>query len=288
MNFIQILDEYGIKHVSAGEHHHVSGDFVGIDCPFCGDDGDYHLGYNPNGDFCTCWKSGYHSKAEVLHALTGEPWNKIKELLGSLDCDPRSEVKTNGKLKIPEGVGPLLRCHRKYLKGRGFDPDQLEKLWGIKGIGPAPRFQFRLFIPIFFQGQMMSWTTRSTNDQSAKRYSGASKHEEAIPAKKLLMGEDYCRHSIIATEGPFDVFRIGPGAVATLGTGFSRRQLLRMSKYPLRVVVFDNEPEAQVRANKLCDALECFPGTTKNVQLSSKDPGEASEKEVKLLRKFLR
>ena len=106
--------------------------------------------------------------------------------------------------------------------------------------------------------------------------------------KELLYGEDYCRGSVIIHEGPTDVWRTGPGAVALLGTGFTDAQVLRLSHYGLRIVCFDSEPAAQRRANKLCSLLDGFPGETINVVLDSKDPGSATPKEIAKLRKLLK
>jgi hypothetical protein len=58
-----------------------------------------------------------------------------------------------------------------------------------------------------------------------------------------------------------------------------------MSRYPVRVVCFDNEQEAQKRATVLAKTLESLPGKTYNISLDAKDPGCAHESEIKELRK---
>jgi hypothetical protein len=105
--------------------------------------------------------------------------------------------------------------------------------------------------------------------------------------KDLLYGEDYCRDAIVVTEGPTDAWRIGPGAVATFGLAYSRAQVLRISRYPLRVICFDSEPEAQRQARRMRDELTAFPGETVIVRLDSKDAASAKPKEVRQLREFL-
>ena len=104
-----------------------------------------------------------------------------------------------------------------------------------------------------------------------------------------MYGEDYARHSITIQEGPTDAWNTGPGAVATLGTGYSEAQVNRMVKYPIRAVCFDNNPIAQKRARKLCNDLAVFPGVTSNIKLNSEDAGSATKKEIYKIRKeFLR
>jgi DNA primase len=90
-------------------------------------------------------------------------------------------------------------------------------------------------------------------------------------------------------EGPLDVWRIGPGAVCTCGTAFTRTQLARAVRFPVRAVCYDNEPTAQRRARKLVKQLEVFPGKTMLIQLESgKDPGSADESELcEMRRKIL-
>ncbi len=73
-----------------------------------------------------------------------------------------------------------------------------------------------------------------------------------------------------------------------MGVVYSQEQLILMSKFPVRVIAFDSEPEAQRRADKLCRELAGFGGKTLRVELKADDPGSATDKEIKQLRgKFL-
>jgi hypothetical protein len=273
-----------------GEHHHVSNGYVGIDCPGCSpNSGKYKLGIREGTTYATCWTCGRVDLARTLCEYSGERLGAILDLLrGCREAVVRKTTCT-GKLEIPEGVRELLPAHRKYLKDqRGFDPEELERIWGIKGIGIDAKLPWRLWIPILLEDRVVSWTTRRITEQEP-RYQNASPKQEAYPAKKVLYGEDFVRWSIVVTEGPFDAMRIGPGAVATLGLCYTATQLARVSRYPIRVVCFDNSPEAQSRAKKMCDDLSAFPGDTYQVNLDAPDPGSASKKEIKSLRKrFLR
>src|SRR5581483_4434906 len=110
-------------------------------------------------------------------------------------------------LVLPAGVSDLLKPHRDYLLGRGFSPKQIEdlqRLWGLAGIGVAGRLSWRLFIPIYYRGEMVSWTTRSLRD-TGLRYIRARPEEEKYRAHTLLYGHDLVRDTIIVVEGPFDV-----------------------------------------------------------------------------------
>jgi hypothetical protein len=227
-------------------------------------------------------------------ALTGLGWRDVKGLLTDLDIPVEKKETKSGKLILPSGLGKLLTCHKDYLRGRGFNPKTIRDLWRIQGLGREGKREnssyydltWRIFIPIIYKGQIVSWTTRSLRDDGS-RYISASEEEEAIPHKNLLYGEDYATTAISIHEGPTDVWAVGSGATATLGTGWTPAQVLRMSRYARRVVCFDNQPEAQARARKLCSLLEVFPGETLNVVLDAKDAGSAAPGELKKFRKLL-
>ncbi len=108
-----------------------------------------------------------------------------------------------------------------------------------------------------------------------------------MPLKSLLFAMDLARHAVIVVEGPFDAMRIGPGAVATMGINYSQAQVNLIAAFPVRYVAADNEPNAQRMAVKLCQELEVFAGKTERICVDAKDPGSASDKELRLLRRLL-
>lgn len=224
---------------------------------------------------------------ETLAEMSGEPADRVREVLGisGLSVSPKKK-RTKGELKLPVGLVHLQTCHRRYLTKRKFDADVLEKVWGLMGIGLAHRLAWRLFIPIHYQGKVVSWTTRRIDDTpGGLRYITAKSTEEEMPCKSLLYGSDHVRHAAVVVEGPADAWRIGPGAVALLGTGWSKAQMAKLAKVPVRTIIFDNEPEAQRRARRLADSLGVFPGRTRVAEINAADPGSAGEKEVALIRK---
>jgi DNA primase len=145
-----------------------------------------------------------------------------------------------------------------------------------------------VFIPLFWRGKVVSWTTRSISPDASLRYVNAKPEQEAVSMKTLLYGEEHCNNAVIVHEGPTDAWRTGCGAVATMGATYTKAQILRLSKYPKRIICFDSESDAQKRALALCDTLKVFSGTTLRVVLDAKDAGSATDKEIRLLRKMLR
>lgn len=298
MTFLEILDDLGVEYFGVGQDKHARPGWVQLECPFCGkDSGKHHLGYSIEKNYLACWKCGGHSLLSTLIELTNKETHEARKLLSDLTHDRSpTETKTRrGQLIAPKCLETLSKAHLNYLFDRGFDHERI-KLWDLRGLGIGAyvktpekkiRLDWRIFIPIRLNGDMVSWTTRTISATAQPRYISAPAEAELINHKELLFGEDFCRYAVCCCEGPFDAMRIGPGAVATCGTSYSSAQFNRLAKYQVRAVCFDNEPEAQRRARKLADDLSGFPGETLNIVLDSKDPGSASEKEIRLLRKTL-
>lgn len=285
MTVTELLNEFDIPYKIAGEHEHVTENWVGTDCPICSPNMEhFRLGFTLSGYGCSCWVCGKQTYLVMLSELTGKSVWELAALLNRDGTDVQEyKTKPKGKLVLPNRLGPLLPAHKRYLKGRGFDPDEITKIWGIQGIGIATNLAWRLFIPITNQGKIVSWTTRSISD-TGTRYINAKPEEEAVSLKEMLYGEDFVRQAVVITEGCTDAWRIGPGAVATMGVNYTREQYIRMTKYPVRVIIFDNETAAQRRAKKLSNNLSMFRGETYRVIIDAKDPGSADEKEIQKIR----
>jgi DNA primase len=290
MTIMELLDDLKIPYKAEG-HEHCRPGWLQINCPFCSLDTDrFRMGINLLHNYCSCWNCGGKSLASVLQGTLGISFREADKLLKGIakKRKPEAETPIYGTYLEPGDIRELdlLPQHRAYLKDRGYTPNTLQTLWDIEGIGIAPRFSWRLFIPIYQHGKKVSWTTRSLSKDKNKKdkYISAAPFEESFPHKHLLYGEDYCRNTCIVCEGPLDAWKIGPGAVATFGLSYTSQQLERIVKYPTRVICFDNEHNAQKVARQLADRLSVFPGETYNIQLDSKDPGEASQKEIKTIR----
>ena len=291
MDLQSLLSKHRIPFGIGGSHRNVRDGWIGIDCPWCDLGGSkYYLGIHPDTLAATCWRCGPKRLGDVLARLLRIPLHQAITLLGEVPKSPRIVFKAplrRGVLEHPQSLGPLSEPHLGYLQGRGFDPVVLERLWGLRGIGLAPRLGWRLWIPIHLDGEVVSWTSRAIGNKTNARYINAKPEQEAVPIKFLLYGIDYVRHTMIVCEGPADVWRIGPGAIAVMGLQVTQEQMELIGNVPRRIVCFDNEPAAQKRAGELCRTLECFSGATANVCLKANDPGEADEEEVSELRNLL-
>ncbi len=287
MSLRKFIENEGVPIAPSGHHHSRPG-WIQIDCPFCGRGSNkYHFGIPERGWTGNCYRCGPRGTVEALSVLLNRPPKQIFKETRDLDQLKAVSFKPipGGKLILPKGIGPLSNAHRSYIKSRNLDPDVLESLWGVRGIGLASRLSWRLFIPITFRGETVSWTTRSIAENAELRYISASPKEEKICHKSILFGMDLATTVIAINEGPLAAVAIGPGGVATCGTGYTKEQLELMSRYPVRVVCFDAEPIAQRRAKKLCAELESLPGETYNVTFSAKAADDAPKEEIREFRK---
>ncbi len=272
-----ILDDLRIPWRGEG-HRDVRRGWVGLECPWCGRGPDkLYLGINLANAYAVCWSCGPHRLGDVLAEASGRPLREVLPLIEGLQGPRRPEAapRPRGRLKVPPGVGPLLGPHRRYLKGRGFDPEAVAGPWGVRGIGLEARLAWRLWVPIRRHGETVSWTTRATGDVGV-RYVAARPEEEALPARSLLYGGDMAGGSVVLVEGPLDAWAVGPGAVSTLGVAWTREQMAELARYPLRAVCPDSgggEHAARRRYRELCEEVRSLPGTTVMVKLEhGKDP----------------
>lgn len=290
MEFTDLLDQHDVPYQTSGKYCRPG--WCQLQCPFCGGGSDPmkpYLGFNMARGYANCWNCGPKRADILVSKLLGVNLAHARKLLKGIHRGAVEEVEVRGRLRAPNGIDEIAfrSAHWHYLKGRGFHPPDLFRLWGVEGIGKdGGRWRWRLFIPIHLNGKVVSWTTRGLTEDEP-RWLAAPANREMANHHDLLLGADYVRHTAIITEGPFDAFRIGPGAVCCFGTGISPAQVQRASVWPVRYVCFDPEPAAQRRAKELVDALAPFPGETYNIVLDSGDPAEATGKEIRQLRSLL-
>lgn len=287
MDIRSALAELGIRFWEGGSHPNVRMGWLGISCPRCtpGKSGGAKLGIHPTTLATKCWTCGKIRLGDALAELSGQPVGRVLALLpGRLDPRERPPERTAGKFAPPFPVGPLDAAHRRYLAGRGIDPDYAADVWGVGGVGAdGGDYRWRLFLPVHDAGKPASWTTRAVGTHP-RRYWEAAPHQEARPLHHLLYGEQHARHGIVVVEGPIDAIVGGPGFCATFGTAFTPAQVARIARYPVRCVAFDNEPAAQRAARRLADQLAPHPGGTYVVRLSGPDPATSPPDELAELR----
>lgn len=281
---------YSIAFKTTGSKHCRPG-WVQIPCPFCPGNTGWHLGYNQKGGYYHCWRCGGHSEAETIKTILGLTWGAAIELTKALQTGKASlsqhyeEIKKAGKCVLPYGCKPLGHAHKKYLKSRNYKPNQLQKIWGLLGTGPFGDYNFRIIAPIYVNGILVSYQGRDISGKSEIKYKACKQEDEVIDHKHCLYGIDNVpnKNVVVVTEGIADVWRLGPGAVATFGIKFKPAQIIELKKFKRVIALFDSDPQAIEEADKLSEALASFNVEVENIEMADGDPGELSQKEADAL-----
>lgn len=292
LDVVRLAQDFRIPYLVSG-HHHCHEGWVQVHCPFCaGGSSGWHLGFCIESGGCHCWRCGPLSPSKVLRALL--PTEDLRGLFtryesrGAHHAVTR-EVVHSTQLRYPPNTDVLAPAHRRYLLDRNFDPDELASTWGLRGTGfEGNEWAWRIIIPILNrEGVTVSYTGRAISDKKDPRYLTLENEKSLEDPRSLLYGEQYATEAILIVEGPSDVWRLGPGAVATLGSSWTEEQAARIRRYKTRFIMFDNEIPAQRLAQRLAGAVASAPGTTEIITGLRTDPGDLTATEVTDLKREL-
>lgn len=263
MDIIRLYRDFNVDHVTEG-HKHCRPGYVNVECPYCTGNPGYHLSYNLDNDYFICWRCGWHpitpTIAKLINLNEREAYKIIRQY-GLLVSRPISNPKVTVRMKahrMPTGTGTMEKVHHTYLEKRGFDSTLLEREWNLMGTGPVSHldhldFRFRILIPIIWNQNEVSFTSRDITDRHPLRYISCPADREIEHHKNILYGkQDKWGSTGICVEGPTDVWRLGTSSFATFGIKYTPRQVRVISKIFQRVAVcYDDDTQAVVQANKL-------------------------------------
>ncbi len=297
INIEKLYRDFNIPYETSG-HKHVAPGWVGTPCPFCSGNPGFHLGYCSDsshryaGAF-SCWRCGGKDRWKALSRILSVPESKVWEIIKQYSSDsPNIQKKQKPKKKakecqLPPGTERMKNWHRDYLRNRRFDPIYLEKEWGLLGTGPTGHYKHRIIIPIHFKGRIVSYQGRDITDKSEMKYKACPQEQEVLDHKNCLYGIDKVDgNSIVIVEGVSDVWRLGPGAVATFGIKFKEEQASQLLRFKRIFLLYDSEfddPQAGEQADKLADYLSSPSREVEKITLSEGDPGDLSDEEAKSL-----
>lgn len=303
MDITRLYSDFGIN-ICPDEHKHHREGWVNAECPFCesdpGHEG-FHLGWNLSDEYFYCWRCGWHPPIKTISELLKVPNWRAAELLNKYGVN-RTIYKTVDKPKRPftiPRISELEAGHVQYLKRRGFDPQEIVSTWKIAGLGPLGYLQdegkiidyrFRIYIPYFWNNELVSFDTRDVTDRQPDKYKACPKNLEQIERKHILYGiQEAWTDTGICVEGPTDVWRLGKYSFGVSGIQYTQEQLRLISQIFKRVwVLFDGEPQAQKQANKLVADLRFRGVKADKFVLLKGDPGSLPQHEAdKLVEKLL-
>lgn len=284
----EVLDDLGIYYAEEGKN--VSKGWIGVTCPFC-DDQTNHLGINVYQKTISCFKCG--TTGNIIKYLTEHlgSFNKAINILG--DAVPR-ELKTfEGqsyeraiKVELPSTASrKITEYHAGFLDYRNFDWKTLSDMYNLHYCGPIGSWRNRIIAPVVHNYRLITFTSIDISDETEIRYKHLSDELSIIPIKHYLYGLDQTDgHSVIVTEGIFDMMRIGPGAVCTFGTKFTPEQVKLLSKFSSVKVVFDGDEAGIINGEKLANALAPFCDVKLFTLPDGDDPDKLSLEDIEQIR----
>jgi hypothetical protein len=181
-------------------------------------------------------------------------------------------------------------AHEKYLIKRKFDPSILKEQWGLQGTTyMSGEWNWRIIFPILDKmGDVVSYGGRAIGEGVHPKYKLPLDEQMKVDPRQLLYGIHKVKNSVVIVEGPADVWRLGPGAVATLGINWKKEQALILKNFPRRFIMFDPEYEAQKEARDLAKWLGMYSGETEIISDISTDPGDMSQEDADALMRELK
>jgi len=293
IDIIGALDKLEIDYKLSGKN--VSRGWVEITCVFpnCNDSG-YHLGINLSNGLYHCWVCG--AKGKFISLLTkgfGRSFKEAKRILTEFSDD---EIELPEKIQyeyeikeiLPkEATANLPELHRNYLISRRFDPDLMQKKYKILACYTVGHYAYRIIIPIIESSEIVNFTARDVTGKQEMRYVTCPNDQAVSPMKECVYNLDNLNNNstVIICEGIFDAWRMGNGAVATMGTEFTPAQiaLIARKRPKSAFVLFDKNAISQ--AEKIANHLSLVCKHIEILTIDAKDPAELTDNEALAIRK---
>jgi len=290
----------------ASESGKVSQGWIGVQCvnPRCNRK---HLpdygGFNIPGGYYSCWSCGGHSLRAVIRWYLKIGNREAEDLIWNYTGSAMMTTALNFKKKKAGQVkkvdipgGELKKIHRRYLEGRGFNPDYLIDKYDLRAVGHKTsnalerEYKNRIIIPIVDQsGRLISFQGRDVTGTAKIRYKGCHIDKSVLNYKHTLYGwpgasDDQCG----LVEGVVDQWNMGDGFLCTFGTALTEFQIREIAYFKRIFILFDPESTAQELAEKHANKLAALNREVELVQMDSDvDPGELPESEVRYIRREL-
>jgi hypothetical protein len=238
MKIIKFLNNYNIPYIIEGNN--VKKGNINIKCPFCGnEDKSEHLGISPDTGVYGCWRNSEHRGkdfAKVVVRLIGCSYEEAKRLISTeviipgdsildyinnlFDDKPDEEITTVTHLELAEDFIPIVnkgirKVFWQYFRSRGFNGsdsklenfiDRFNILCSLSGY-----YKMRLIFPIYFEGRLVTWQTRSIYPKISRPYIDLSVDESVKHVKQCVYNYDELINGgdiLYITEGVFDCLKI--------------------------------------------------------------------------------
>ena len=295
MRITDYLKDKGIRIIQSGKN--VGKNFIGINCifPDCADRSN-HLGIHKTKFYFKCLKCGKKGSLKKLVATIEKcSFQQAKEIIKSYGgVTYIEEEEKSYELCLPDKCRPITRnkfprAIYEYLKNRRFDPYMLAEKYGLLFGGNSGYFKNRLVVPIIKNREVVCATGidifMSKNGIKYKHLPNEPDNNgvcAGTSAKDLLYNIDNVGKIMVVTEGIMDVWRLGDGAVATMGTAYTSRQvqLILLTDTEKTFLLFDSGIDAQRRAKELEEELSIQGKNVERLVLTTGDPDDMTQIEA--------
>ena len=267
--------------------------WINIACPLCGDK-KFHGGLNITGGYYNCWKCGGNELPYIISRLLLIKKSEAAEIVLQYTIshinilNKKQKTGAVGKITCPgEGLKPV---HRQYLKNRGFTPSYLAKKYRLLGTLATPLdYSYRLIIPIFHRGKLISYQGRDVTGKHLLRYKGLSPEESVMNYKHTLYGLEFAEGKAGVVEGIFDAWAMGDGFVASYGTALTEYQIQLLARLHTVYFVFDTDAQkkAKMYAKRVKAINQHITVEVIDLELGDRDPGDLTSSEAMYFRKQL-
>ena len=292
INIEKIARAHGWDFVTEGVKQARPG-WVQFRCPFpsCASSG-YTLGFNIGAAYFNCYRCGWHAISDVFVAY-GVNTQDIGPLIRS-HFDPNTSVRTSAvqpvseHVLLPKTARKCLKTHISYIQQRKLHATTTISLWQLLGTSAYDKkYPQRIVAPITLDNRLVSFQTRDITGRSKRPYLTCPKSNEVVHHKHTLYGVDSVPgNTVIVCEGIVDVWKLGPGAVATFGVGFKLEQVAMLAtRFKKIVIAYDPDPAGKIGAEKLGCELDLFDVDVSVMLNLPCDAGDMTEKQK---RKFLK
>lgn len=289
MNASEYLDSVGVKYWTKGKN--VSKHSVNISCVFCNDRSN-HLGINLENGSVHCWRCGRKNLTKLIQILSDCSFREAKVIEEQLEFSVKKEERKKGSDIdiLRDFIKPLTEPYVKYLAKRDFDARMIESKYSLMQAEVYSKYKYRLIIPVIMKGSAVGFTARDITGRASLRYLTCNENEVVRPKSEWLYNVDTVKDTAIIVEGAPDVWRLGDGAIALMGTGFSTSQVAAIAEMKLKriFIMFDVEETAQERSLALARSLSAFAKNVEIVKIDSGDPAEMGDDDALALRRELK
>ena len=300
---ISYFEDRNIPYSTEGKN--VTEGWVNIECPypFCNDPSN-HLGVNLESKLHSCWACGEKGGMDrLIQELEGCSWPESQLILGQFQENPYKDIPLD--VKYPETGSKTVRSrdilfdqslfsdpwpkiHLNYLKGRDFDPDILIPKYKLKACYNTGKYKFRIIAPVIMDDEVVSFVGADVTRQAKIPYKNASDSESIIPIKSCLYNLDNANETVILVEGITDVWRIGDGAVATLGKKVTDEQVNLLIRKRIKRVYILSDSDAYYDWKILAEMIAPVFNNVELLELNSGDPENLRGNALKEIQDLIR